>query len=262
MAYPAYYEHMAPINRRGAPVLGGVPAVPALSVPEFRAQAGAGAWIVDARDRDAFAAGHIAGSVNIELNSGFGSYVGWMLPFGAPVVLVLPDPADASLTEAVTQLLRIGWSQVPGYLAGGIGTWDGELRSYPTATTGDLCDATARGEDPLVLDVRQKLEWAWGTIPGSRTLFVADLPRQLATIPRDRTCWVICSNGHRASIAASLLDAAGIPVRLIGAGSVTEYRRHCRLIAAGPARMLWGLACRAGQPEPPEQQGVDGDQQT
>jgi rhodanese-related sulfurtransferase len=51
-----------------------------------------------------------------------------------------------------------------------------------------------------------------GTIPGSRTLFVADLPRQLATIPRDRTSWVTCSNGHRASIAASLLDAASIPV--------------------------------------------------
>jgi hypothetical protein len=29
---------------------------------------------------------------------------------------------------------------------------------------------------------------AWGTIPGSRTLFVADLPRQFGTIPRDRTC--------------------------------------------------------------------------
>lgn len=125
-----------------------------------------------------------------------------------------------------------GRSQASGYLAGGIGTWDGELRSYPTATTGDLCDATARGDDLLVLDVRQKLEWAWGTIPGSRTLFVADLPRQLATIPRDRTCWVICSNGHRASIAASLVDAAGIPVRLIGAGSVTEYRRHCRQVPA------------------------------
>ena len=228
MAYPAYYAHMAPINRRGAPVLGGVPGVPALSVPEFLAQALAGAWIVDTRDRDEFAAAHIPGSVNIELNSGFGSYVGWMLPFGAPVILVLPDPAEASLAEAVTQLLRIGWSQMPGYLDGGIGAWDGELRSYPTASVRELCDAMARGDDLLVLDVRQELEWAWGTIPGSRTLFVADLPRQLDTLLRDRTAWVICSNGHRASIAASLLDGAGIPVRLIGAGSVAEWRQHCR----------------------------------
>jgi hydroxyacylglutathione hydrolase len=232
MAYPAYYAHMAPVNRAGAPLLGGVPDIPALAVPEFRAQADAGAWIVDARDRDDFAAGHIPGSVNIELNSGFGSYVGWMLPFSAPVILVLPDPVTTSLTEAITQLLRIGWSRVRGYLDGGIGAWTGERRSYLTASVQDLCDAAARGEDPLVLDVRQELEWAWGTIPGSRTLFVADLPRQFATIPDDRTSWVICSNGHRASIAASLLDRAGIPVRLIGAGSVTEYRQHCGQIPA------------------------------
>lgn len=232
MAYPAYYARMAPINRAGPPVLGGVPDVPALGVPEFRRHAGGGAWVVDARDRGEFAAGHIQGSVNIELNSGFGSYVGWMLPFGAPVLLVLPDPAEASLTEAITQLLRIGWDRIPGYLHGGIGAWDGELRSYPTASVRELCDAMAGGEDPLVLDVRQELEWAWGTIPGSRTLFVADLPRQLGTIPRDRTSWVICSNGHRASIAASLLDAAGVPVRLIGAGSVAECRQRCRQLPA------------------------------
>src|SRR5262249_56578520 len=61
-------------------------------------------------------------------------------------------------------------------------------------------------------------QWAWGTIPGSRTLFVADLPRQLATIPRHRTCWVICSHGHRASIAAGLVAAARTAVPPIGAG--------------------------------------------
>src|SRR6266536_287940 len=42
MAYPAYYAHMAPINRRGAPVLGGVPDVPALTLPEFQRHAGGG----------------------------------------------------------------------------------------------------------------------------------------------------------------------------------------------------------------------------
>jgi len=39
------------------------------------------------------------------------------------------------------------------------------------------------------------------------------------------------SNGHRASIAASPLDAAGIPVRLIASGSVSECRRQSALLA-------------------------------
>ena len=227
MAYPAYYAHMAPVNRAGPPVLGGLPDVRPLAAPEFAVQAGAGAWIVDARDRHAFAAAHIPGSVNIELNAGFGSYTGWMLPFDAPVILVLPDPVPASLADAITQLVRIGWTRVAGYLAGGIGAWAGELRSYLTASTGELCQAMAREDELLVLDVRQELEWAWGTIPGSRTVFIADLPGQLDTIPRDRPAWVICSNGHRASIAASLLDGAGIPVRLV-TGSVAEWRQRCR----------------------------------
>jgi hydroxyacylglutathione hydrolase len=231
MTYPTYYAHMAPINRRGAPVLGGVPAVAALTPQELSRHASTGAWIADARDRDEFAAAHIPGSVNIELNSGFGSYVGWMLPFGAPLVLVLPAPAEGALAEAVTQLLRIGWTQIAGYLGGGIDAWTGALRSYSTASVADLCDTITRGDDLLVLDVRQELEWAWGTIPGSRPLFVADLPGQIGTIPRDRTAWVICSNGHRASIAASLLDRAGVPVRLVGAGSVAEFRRVCGQLA-------------------------------
>jgi hydroxyacylglutathione hydrolase len=227
MAYPAYYAHMAPVNRRGAPVLGGLPDIPALTQPEITREAGAGTWIIDARDRGDFAAAHIPGSVNIELNSGFASYAGWLLPFGAPLILVLPEPAGESLEEAATQLLRIGWPQPLGYLDGGIGAWSGGLRSYPVADAADLCHAMARGEDPFVLDVRQELEWAWGTIPGSRPMFVADLPARLDDIPRDRPAWVICSNGHRASIAASLLDRAGIPVRLVAVGSVAECRLLC-----------------------------------
>ncbi|HEY7483543.1 MAG TPA: MBL fold metallo-hydrolase [Streptosporangiaceae bacterium] len=227
MAYPAYYAHMAPLNRAGVPVLGGVPDVPAISARTLAEQRDRGAWVIDARDRDAFAKTHIPGSLNIELNSGFGSYVGWLLPFDAPLVLVLPEPYQASLTEAATQLLRIGWTQVRGHLEGGIDAWDGELRSYPTAGVEELCAAMQRGDDLLVLDVRQELEWNWGVIPGSRQIFVADLPSRLDTLPHDRPVWVICSNGHRAAIAAGLLDRAGIPVRLIGAAGVTEWRRHC-----------------------------------
>jgi glyoxylase-like metal-dependent hydrolase (beta-lactamase superfamily II)/rhodanese-related sulfurtransferase len=230
MAYPRYYRYMAPLNRHGVPVLGHLPDLAAISAPDLARRLPGDLWVVDGRDRDAFAAAHIPGSVNIELNSGFASYVGWMLPFDAPLVLILPEPGDAARAEAVTQLIRIGWSRITGYLAGGIDAWvhSGQpVRSYPTATVGDLCDAMGAGQPLHVLDVRQELEWAWGTIPGSQQTFLADLPARLDDLPRDRPTWVICSNGHRASIAASLLDRAGIPVRLIGEGGVGEWRQRC-----------------------------------
>jgi len=230
MAYPRYYRYMAPINRRGAPVLGHVPDLPAINAADLAGRLGGDVWVVDGRDRAAFAAAHIPGSVNIELNSGFASYVGWMLPFDAPLVLVLPEPADASRVEAVTQLIRIGWDRIAGYLDGGIDAWTGggyEVGSFPTASVGDLCEAMLAGQPLRVLDVRQELEWAWGGVPSSQQTFVADLPERLDDLPPDRPTWVICSNGHRASIAASLLDRAGLPVRLIGDGGVGEWRQRC-----------------------------------
>src|SRR6266536_4052030 len=231
LAYPAYYRHMAPINRAGAAVLGDLPAIRALAPEELAARARAGAVIVDGRDRDDFAAAHLPGSVNIELNAGFASYVGWVLPFDHPLLLVLPDPVVRGREEAVTQLLRIGWRRVEGWLAGGVDAWrssGGELRSYPSGGVKELCDAFLAGEAPRVLDVSQELEWQGGGIPGSERVFVGDLPARIGQLSRDEVHWVVCSNGHRASIAASLLDRAGIPVRLVGTGGVGEWRARCR----------------------------------
>jgi hydroxyacylglutathione hydrolase len=231
LAYPAYYRHMAPINRAGADVLGGLPQIPAVGPEQLAAKVRAGAVVVDGRDRDDFAAAHLPGSVNIELNAGFASYVGWVLPFDQPLLLVLPDPVERGLEEAVTQLLRIGWRRLEGWLDGGIGAWPasgGELRSYPSGGVEELCDAVLAGKAPRVLDVRQELEWQWGGIPGSQQVFLADLPSRLGGLSRDEVHWVVCSNGHRASIAASLLDRAGIPVYLVGMGGVGEWRARCR----------------------------------
>lgn len=238
MAYPAYYAHMAGINRAGAPVLGGLPRPPELTPDAVQEAVRRSAWVIDGRDRDTFAAGHIAGSLNIELNSGFASYIGWLLRFDTPIVLVLPEPVERSLVEAMTQLVRIGWSRVVGHLPGGVDRWrahGGPVSRYDLVSADELCDAQQHGEPPAVLDVRQELEWGWGTVPGSTLIFVADLPARLGELPRDRPVWVICSNGHRAAIAASLLDRDGVPVRLVGKGGVGEWRAQCRSRQAVPA---------------------------
>ncbi len=230
MAYPAYYAHMARVNRSGVPVLRRTPQLAAVGVDDVAAAIERGATVVDARGRDAFAAAHLPGSLNIELNSGFGSYVGWVLPFGSPTVLVLPDDEGAA-AEAATQLLRIGWPMPEGFLDGGVRAWADagrETRSYATASPGELCDALSADEPPLVLDVRQPLEWAWGTIPGSQTLFVSDLPGRESQVPTDRPVYIVCSNGHRAAIAASLLDGKGPTPVLVGDGGVGEVLRMCR----------------------------------
>ena len=226
LAFPAYYRHMGGINRSGPAVLGRLPVVHPLSAEDLVGKVDAGASIVDARDRLAFAAAHLPGSINVELDDDFATYVGWVVPFGAPLVLVLPEPFDAAAQEAITQLIRVGYERVEGYLAGGIEAWRAEGRHLDDYAAGDLDELERRstGDGRVrVLDVRQPREWDAGRIPGSLQVFIGDLPRRLGQIPRDREVWTICASGRRASVAASLLDRAGIRVGLVAREGVPAW---------------------------------------
>jgi glyoxylase-like metal-dependent hydrolase (beta-lactamase superfamily II)/rhodanese-related sulfurtransferase len=229
-AYPAYYAHMAAINRAGPAVLGRLPAVEALAAALVARRIDGGAWVIDARNREAFAEAHVPGAVNIELDSTFGTYVGWVTPFNAPVLLLLPEPVQPALEEAITQLIRIGYERIVGYADGGVDAWQSlgrPVRSYPTAGIDDLCHACLARKPIQVLDVRQPVEWDTGYVPGSLRIHLGDLPARLAEIPRDKEVWTACASGHRAAIAASLLDRAGVPVRLVAKGGVPEWLARC-----------------------------------
>ncbi|MFD9222324.1 rhodanese-like domain-containing protein [Streptomyces sp. NPDC060064] len=58
-----------------------------------------------------------------ELDDRFAGLVGEVVPFGTRLVLVLPESAESAAGEAVIQLLRIGYENVAGYLAGGVDAW-------------------------------------------------------------------------------------------------------------------------------------------
>jgi hydroxyacylglutathione hydrolase len=226
LRYPAYYQHMALVNRVGPSILGGLPDLPPLSPATVEHLAKSGAWVVDARDRWAFASAHLPESVNVELGEAFARFVGGILPFGASIVLVLPEPVHHAGREALTQLLRVGYERVEGYLAGGIEAWRSTgraARSYPVTDVDDLRRARASSERPLVLDVRQPQEWTEGVIPGSVQLFVGDLPGRLEELPKHQEVWTICASGYRAAIAASLVARAGIQVRLVAWDGVARW---------------------------------------
>ena len=231
-AYPTYYGEMAPINRAGPPVLGRPVRPPLLDPAAFAGILAAGARVVDGRPRAEFAAGHLPGSLSIELDDSFASYVGWFVPFGSAVALVLPEPLDATLEEAAVQLFRIGYDRVGGGLAGGVEAWaasGGGLESFPTTTIEALHRQFQAGANGYALDVRDPHEWHEdGVVPGAIQIPLGELPDRLAMIPRDGPVTVMCRSGRRAGIAASLLDAAGVDVRLIAHGGAPDWP------AAGP----------------------------
>jgi glyoxylase-like metal-dependent hydrolase (beta-lactamase superfamily II)/rhodanese-related sulfurtransferase len=224
--YPTYYAEMAPINRAGPAVVGRLPETPRVAPDALRAAVAGGAHVVDGRSRRDFAEGHVPGSLNIELSESFASYVGWFVPFGAPLVLLLPEPLGESVPVAATDLFRIGYERIVGVLEGGAAAWaedGGRLGSYPVTTAAAARDEVARGAQPQLLDVRYPNEWRdEGSVPGAIELSIGDLPTRLDTLPRAGPITVMCRSGSRASIAASMLDAAGFDVRLVAEGGAPD----------------------------------------
>lgn len=202
--YPSYYVHMAPLNALG-------PDVPDLSPTktidprDLAARIRTGEWVLDLRSRTAYAAHHLAGTVSVELGTQFSTYVGWVIPWGAPLTLV-GESAD-QVAQAQRQLVRIGIDHVSGSAVGDLaGLAEGvPVRSYRRATFEDLADHPGA----TVLDVRRPDELAAeGRIAGSRHLPLHALVDRLHEVPAG-TVWVHCGAGFRASIAASILDRAG-----------------------------------------------------
>jgi glyoxylase-like metal-dependent hydrolase (beta-lactamase superfamily II)/rhodanese-related sulfurtransferase len=229
-AFPDYYAYIAPINRAGAAITRGVP-IPASMTPDAAAAAmDRGAWLVDGRDGRSFASAHIPGSLNVPLETSFAAYVGWLLPFGTPIVLLVES--HGALMEASTQLHRIGRDTVIGHLDGGADGWVAsgrELRSYAAIGVEDLILELGTGEAGDVVDVRQHAEWEAGHLEGSRHRFVGDLSDAMGEFDPAVRSTIVCASGYRSSMAASLLDREGVPVRLVSPAGVPRALRLLRV---------------------------------
>jgi hydroxyacylglutathione hydrolase len=210
--YPAYYAHMGAANSAG-------PLAPDLSPPrqaepaELRRRIDAGEWVVDLRSRVAFAAGHLRGSLHFELGDNLATYLGWLIPWDSPLTLIGPTPKDVAAAQR--ELVRIGIDHLEAAAAGSPRQWAGgeRLASFPIADFAGF--ARARSRRPVaLLDVRRRGEWSASHIAGALRIPLHELAARIGELP-DGEIWVHCQAGYRASVAASLLDAAGREVVLI-----------------------------------------------
>jgi glyoxylase-like metal-dependent hydrolase (beta-lactamase superfamily II)/rhodanese-related sulfurtransferase len=211
---PAYYRHMGPINRKGAPaplfepvaVLAKADVVEALLGPRR---------VVDLRQRRTFANGHLPGSLNLELGANLTSYLGWLVPFETDLVLLGSDEAD--IAEARRLLAAIGREDLWGAacFADAIEARSASeatvLKSYPVASFFDLAAAWKEhpGSHLQVFDVRHSYEWRAGHISGARHFPVQELAGKKPEVATSQQIWVHCGAGFRAAAAASLLSGWG-----------------------------------------------------
>jgi glyoxylase-like metal-dependent hydrolase (beta-lactamase superfamily II)/rhodanese-related sulfurtransferase len=211
-AAPGYFAFDAVLNRKEHAVLGRIPTSRPMTTAEFLAARAQGALVVDARDPQEFATGHVRGSLNIPADGRFAETAGMVIDPGRAMLVIAPPDRDE---EIVVRLARIGFDQVAGHLREPgsalreMAAAPGQVARAGRLTAGELRAALDHGPVPVVLDVRNAGERALGAIDGSLHIPLAELARRLAEVPADRPVVVHCAGGYRSSVAASVLRAAG-----------------------------------------------------
>ena len=204
---PPYFRKMEKLNVQGPPIMGRLPAVPALTAEEFHERA-ENAVILDTRKEACFASAHVPGSLSI-WKEGLASLAGWYLAYDRDILL-LPGGDQEEITRI---LIRMGYDKLGGYLADGIQSWHMaglESSSVGTSTVLELCGLLDEGDKPFVLDVRsgEELEED-GMIPEALHIHVTQLPRRFEEIPDIDTVYIFCGSGSRSMVAASYLKSQG-----------------------------------------------------
>lgn len=211
-SFPPYFSCLRAVNRHPA-LLADLESPRPLDPASAHALAAADTYLVDARPIHDWARLHPEGAISIELRPAFASWLGWVVPFGAPIVLLVDD-ADRS--EALRLARRIGYDRVLGWIDGGIDAWT--AAGLPTRCTeeADAADARRRAANGATLvDVRQTVELQSARVPGAAHMELGDIIA--GRTPDTDEAVVFCGHGERSATAASLLERRRIKaVNLVG----------------------------------------------
>jgi len=211
-SFPPYFLHLRAVNRHPA-LLRGLEPPRAVDAETAHAFVAAGAWLVDGRPIHDWARLHPRGAVSIEVRPAFASWLGWVVPFGAPIVLLVDD---ADRAEAVRLARRIGYDRVLGWIDGGIDAWTAAGLPARCTEEADALAARRRVADGATLvDVRQTAELESARVPEAVHMELGDIIA--GRTPETDEAVVLCGHGERSATAASLLERRGTTVvNLVG----------------------------------------------
>jgi len=207
---PKSFSHIIQTNLKGAPTLDACPMDKRLTPKQFEQMIADGATVIDARDSAAFGGFHIPGSINIGFEKQLANWVGMVVDPTAEIVLVVADHEDYD--RMVTELHRIGYDLIFGYLSGGIMAWlmSGRAVDQLEQTSAQQLSARLAGNGMRVIDVRTPAEWQSGHIARAEHFpLTRILEGQYPQAPKDEELVLHCGSGYRSNIAASLLRQAG-----------------------------------------------------
>ena len=239
---PAYFPHTVRTTRAGPPVVEKGEPPTALTPAAVLEWIQKGAWVIDVRDHEEYASGHLTGSINIALRGRLDTWLGTVVPFGVPLVLV-GSPADIS--EAAFRFRRIGIDRVEGWLEGGTRAWidaGHAVAKTPLLSAQALSTRIAAGTEPLLVDVRTAEEFEDARIGDITQLDLVHADRFGRILDPELETVFVCNSAYRSSMAIGLAERQGLK-------NVSSLRGGL------DAWMTEGLAVKGRPAEPPSPEG-------
>ncbi|MEX0812518.1 MAG: MBL fold metallo-hydrolase [Chitinophagales bacterium] len=208
---PQYFPENVLMNIKGYESLDKVieRAKTPLSVDAFEVVANeTRALILDTRNAEDFAKGHIPNSVNIGIDGNFAMWVGEMILDLKQEILLVTDKGREE--ESMIRLSRVGYDNTIGYLDGGFESWKKAGREVNTINRISAEEfAKKYKEDALVFDVRKKSEYDSEHVINAKNVPLNQISEHLAEFPKDKEFVLHCAGGYRSMIAASILKQRG-----------------------------------------------------
>jgi rhodanese-related sulfurtransferase len=93
-------------------------------------------------------------------------------------------------------------------------------------SVGQLKARRDRGDDLVLLDVREADELTLASLPGAVHMPMAEVPSRLSELPRHRDIVVLCHSGARSGRVTRFLRASGFPQTVNLAGGIDAWSRE------------------------------------
>ncbi|MDF1552540.1 MAG: rhodanese-like domain-containing protein [Deferrisomatales bacterium] len=206
---PQYFKHNAKLNHDGPPLVAWDKAPTALPAADVLARGRQGAWLIDVRDAEAFAAAHPQNAINIGIRGRFETWTGIMIPWGDPFVLV---GSDDEVREAAFRLKRVGYDSPAGSLQGGLDAWKQAglpVGSLKLVAPRQLYQQMQAGTAPVIVDVRLPSEWMGLRIGNVLNIPLNRLFIDSRRLSKDMPVLAVCNSAYRSSMGASVLRKLG-----------------------------------------------------
>lgn len=201
---PKYFAKMKELNKVDRPLLTEVPTIKEMTAAELKSAMDKGVKLIDTRNKQDFEKGFIEGSINIQGNNSFATWMGWFVTYNEPFILLA---APSQMDDLTRKLMRIGLDNIHGFVdAAKINELTNGTLS--TSTMVSIADVKAN-TTAQVIDLRGAAEFNAGHIAGATNVFVGTLLQNLAKVPKDKPVIIHCQGGDRAAIGYSLLVKEG-----------------------------------------------------